>query len=625
LDALYVVVAATVGLSIWWPMLRGARPSIVTVHRWAGDIQYQPLIYGLARLNIGDSSVLEGHGTGVASFPLAAILGHALSVGLFGQYGWVVADVGASVAYFLLGRLIFTQIGLPGRWASLASVGLLLGCFYDAFAFLFALGIPFGPFPSPTLADPLSALRIPRPFVTEIFAVFTVAALLALCLPGVHRGPNQQRRDALVAGVAIAALAQADIYAAAAMLPVFMLVVTGRLAWELADPNRRALGLHRAILLLLAAAVLLAPFAVQRLLEHPDIPRRFGVYRVPRSSASLSTVALLQFAAALIGAAVLAAATCLRASWRRDPAARRTLLSLACLFGLAAGSAVAKPLFVVATGRMVQEYHFDQQFPQRFGLACAFLGVSGAWFLARAIARRATVATGSSLRASRWLERGAAIVCSVLVCVWAFRHTALDYHRRLPGYHVRADFFEYGQLGPSYLRDFRQLAKELRARAGSGLRVLATLDHELAVWWIGPQGGAVLNPDPFVTPLPDAEIERRLVAFGAAMQLDADQFVRFLVQDNDPARNNSMGHNNIVVNLFLGHQKYGGRSGWNLWIPSAELGRLEQLYREEAGRDAYRIDGIVLFARGSLSDLTPDPERFVLAYENATFRLYVHR
>ena len=547
-------------------------------------------------------------------------------MGLLGQYGWVVADVGVSIAYFLLGRLLFTQIGLPGRWASLASVGLLLGCFLDAFAFLFDLGIPFGPFPSPTVMGPLSALRIPRPFVTEVFALFAVAALLALCLPGVERRPNQQRRDALLAGVAIAALAQADIYAAAALLPVFMLVVTGRLAWELADPNRRALGLQRAILLLVTAAVLLAPFAVQRLLEHPDIPRRFGVYRVPRSSASLSTVALIQFAAALIGASVLAAAAFLRGAWRRDPAARRTLLSLACLFALAAGSAVAKPLFVVATGTMVQEYHFDQQFPQRFGLACAFLAVSGAWFLARAFARRATVAAGSSLRASRWLERGAAVVCSVLVCVWAFRHTALEYRRPLPGYHVRSDFFHYGELGESYLRDFRQLTKELAARAGSGLRVLATLDHELAVWWIiGPPGGAVLNPDPFVTPLPDAEIERRLVAFGAAMQLDSGQFARFVVQGNDPVLNNEMGHNNIVVNLFLSHQKYGGPLGWNLQVPPAELRRLEQLYREEAGRDSYRIDGIVLFARGALSALTPDPERFVLAYENPTFRLYVHR
>jgi hypothetical protein len=444
-------------------------------------------------------------------------------------------------------------------------------------------------------------------------------------LPGVQHGQSGQRRDALLAGVAVAALAQADIYAAAALLPVFMLVVTGRLAWEIADPDRRALGLQRALLLLAAAAVLLTPFAVQRLLEHPDIPRRFGVYRVARSSASLSTIALIQFATAFIVSALLAALAFLNAAWRRDPAARRTLLSLSCLFALAAGSAVAKPLFVVLTGTMVQEYHFDQQFPQRFGFACAFLVVSGVWLLARAFARRATVAAGSRLGTSRWLEGGTAIACSVLVCVWALRHTMEDYRRPLRGYHVRSDFFHYGELGESYLRDFRLLTRELSARAGSGLRVLATLDHELAVWWIGTQGGAVLNPDPFVTPLPDAEIERRLVAFGAATQLPPREFTRFVVQADDPALNNEMGHNNIVVNLFLSHQKYGGRSGWELRIPSAELGRLEQLYREEAGRDAYRIDGIVLFARGVLSGLIPDPKRFVLVYQNATFRLYVHR
>jgi hypothetical protein len=614
LDSLYVVVAASLGLSSWWPMLRGdLEPSIATVHRTAGDIQYQPLIYALADLNLGDGSVLEQHGTGVASFPVAAILPHAVSVGLLGHYGWVVADVAVGVAYFLLGRLILTRIGLPGRWASLASIALLLGCFFDAFAVLFAQGIPFGPFPSFSVVAPHSAFRFPRPFVTEVFALFAIAALLAFCFPGVQRGASARRWDALVAGVAVAALAQADIYAAAAMLPVFMLVVTGRLAWELADPERRSLGLQRAILLLVAAGVLFTPFALQRLLEHPDIPRRFGAYAVPRSSASLSTSALQQFAVALVIAAILAAAGSLRAGWREAPAARRTLLSLACLFALAAGSAVAKPLFVMATGTMVQEYHFDLQFAQRGGLAFAFLGVSGVWFLARA------------LPTSRWLERGAAIACAVLVCVWAFRHASLDYRRPLPGYHARPDFFHYGELGESYLRDFEQLAKELSARAETGLRVLATLDHELAVWWIGTQGGAVLNPDPFVTPLPDAEIERRLVAFGAATQLDLREFIRFLVQDDNPVLNNSYGHNNVVVNLFLGHQKYGGASGWHLRIPPAELARLRQLYRDEAGRDAYRIDGIALFARGVLSGLIPDPRRFVLVYQNATFRLYLHR
>jgi hypothetical protein len=622
LDALYLAVAASIGLSSWWPMLRGdVEPSIATVHRTAGDIQYQPLVYALAHLNLGDGSVLERHGAGVASFPVAALLPHALSVGLLGQTGWVVADVAVSVAYFLLGRLILTRIGLPGRWASLASVALLLGCFTDSFAPLFARGIPFGPFPSFSVVAPHSAFRFPRPFVTEIFALFAVAALLAFCLPDVGRGPKGRRRDALVAGAAVAALAQADIYAAAAVLPVFMLVVAGRLAWELADPERRSLGIHRAVLLLLAASILLAPFFSQRLLEHSDIPRRFGIYPVPRSSATLSTDALRQFVSALIVAAVLAAAASLRSSWRRDPAARRTLLSLACLFILAAGSTVAKPLFIALTGSMVQEYHFDLQFPQRGGLAFAFLAVAAVWLLVGALTRRARGGRGAPLH----LERGAAVFCGILVCIWAFRHAALDYRRPLPGHHARPDFFHYGELGNSYLRDFEQLAKELSARASSGLRVLATLDHELAVWWIGTQGGAVLNPDPFVTPLPDAEIEQRLVAFGAATQLSPREFIRFVIQDNNPALNNAYGHNNVVVNLFLGHQKYGGETGWTLRIPPAEIERLRRLYREEAGRDAYRIDALVLFSRGVLSGLIPDPERFVLAYQNDTFRLYVHR
>ena len=602
--------------------------SLLTVHRRAGDAQYFPLVSALARLNIGDPSVYEAHGSGVASFPFAPLLGHAVFVAIFGRFGWLIADVAVAIAHLLLGRWLLVRVGVPSRWALLASLTALFACLQDWFSPFHAVGVPIGMFPSVSVATPLSPLRFPRPYVTELFVLLALGALLQLCVP--PRGRTRDRRwDAVLAGAAVAGLAQADIYAAAGILPWFACFTLVRLVWEGREPGGGRPARQLALLLAGTACVLMIPFALQRLFEQPDMARRLGMHRVDRASFALPPQTLRELG---VGLLATVAVTCPLVLLRKRAVAgpgtplRRALLSLGALFFVAAGSALAKPLFVLLTGVMLQPYHFETQFHRNFGVAATCLLV----WLGHLLLSTAGRAVRSRLTPS---PRAAARMRLILTLVWTLGVAGLVVKKAVDGlrapldaWHTRSDFFHYGELGKTYTRDLRALIAELHKRRQAGLEVLGTLDHELMVWWVVFGRGFALNPDPFTTTIPDAEIERRLFAFAHAVQIKPAELAKFLVQDSSKEKNNKLGHNNIINNFFLGHQKYGGATQWYLKIPKDELVRLRSDYEEwEKRPGAYRLDGLVLFSHGSLAYLTPDPSRFTLAYENRTFRLYVRQ
>src|SRR5260221_97814 len=254
------------------------------------------------------------------------------------------------------------------------------------------------------------------------------------------------------------------------------------------------------------------------------------------------------------------------------------------------------------------------------GIASVCLLVSVSYFLVR------REAGAAGLLDRIWRGKWASVpplLCSLGVLGFAISPVRAESVKLPSPTHVRSDYFHYRELGDSYLEDFGQLAGELSRRSSDRFRVLATLDLEVMSWWVTFRHGAVLAPDPFSTTLPDAEIEKRLASFGAILGLDAPGFVRFVTQDNDPQKNNALGHNNVVNAFFLSHNKYGGLARWYLTIPPAELERLDRVFQEHARVDRYRVDGLVLFSRGCLAELQPDPRHFSRVFENSTFRLYV--
>jgi hypothetical protein len=627
LSVFYAALAVIVGLGAWWPFLRGTyglTASLAAVHREAGDIQYYPLIAGLSKLNFGENAVLEEVGRNIQSFPFSSIFLHAVCVRLFGEYGWLVADITVAILYYLLGRWLLIELRIPARWASLLSITLLFACAIDATGVLYRHGFPAALFPNPTVIAPHLFRRIPRPYVTDLFVLLALVSFLRLCLPRPDAPLRERGRDAILGGFAVTALLQANIHVAAGVLPMGMLACAARFVWEVTDKKRRVDMLKLALLFAGAFLIFSTPFLVQRLFESPDVPRRFGVYEIARSRARITPANIQHIKQALISAAVFLLPLCI-GRVRRASAWRRGLSSVGLLFVIAAGSALSRPVFIVLTGTMVQEYQFGLQFERTYGMAFACAATLVGYHLGRFLLGRARPLF--ALPGWRRLIDAAAIAGTIGAGVLAYKLAVADYKRPLGRLHVRSDFFHYKELGDAYLNDLQELTAELQRRSSTGLRVLATLDHEVMAWWVALQGGYMLNPDPFSSTLPDSELEKRLVALGAALNLSSKDFIRWLTQDDDRAKNNSWGHNNIIVTLFFSHQKYGGRTGWHLNIPNAELRRLRRLYEDTASEsaDRYRVDGIVLFSRGCLADLSPDPERFEEVFKNSTFRLYVTR
>jgi len=606
-DWLFALIATTFALGPWALYLRGfLHASVVAVHRSAGDIQYLPLVAGLANFELGDHQVWESRGEGLCSFPLAALLPHAVGLRLFGAPGLALVDALAGGAYFLIGRWLFVEIGLERRWASwLSLMNLLLGL-PGAFIPFHDLGFPLAVFPDPSAVWPLSPFRFPRPFVTDLFVLLAMASLVRFVAA-------PRLRDGVLAGAMIAAaLLQSDIYSATAVLPLLLAAAAGRLLIGALASNA---GKKRLFVFVFAFGALVLPFMLQRLFEHPDVPRRFGVRPATLADFPMSALNLERLRAALLATA-LVLSPLLLGRVRRHRDLRRMLPALACLFAVVALASLSRSLFVLGAGQIAQPYHFDL-LHERF-LAIAI-------FATLALLLQVLVTTLARLLRRHWRDRAAlvgSVLSAVLVLTVAWRHVDGAWHAPLLRYHVRSDFFHYRELGPDYLRDFYLVTRELRRRAREGLRVIATLDHELAVWWVTFQGGALLNPDPFATPLPAAEIERRLVALGSLLGLDEYGFLDLLTQANDPQKNNRLGHNNIVTNFFFSHARYSAGHTWILVIPREERRRLMKLYRDSPYVD-YRVDAVVLFARGSLAELGPDPERFTLAFENPTFRVYV--
>src|SRR5262249_22758251 len=157
----------------------------------------------LGRLELGESMLFERAGQGISSFPIVSIAPHALSLALFGAYGFLVADLLIYLAYYfaVVGLLRIARIPTLLRNA----VALVLVCGGANFQYLLA---KLGPswswdfFRSWDLMFWVWGERFPRPFVSELFLLAALAA--ALWLIQSRRNLSRPRNWAL-AGLATGA------------------------------------------------------------------------------------------------------------------------------------------------------------------------------------------------------------------------------------------------------------------------------------------------------------------------------------------------------------------------------------------------------------------------------------
>src|SRR5262249_26275558 len=167
-------------------------------------------------------------------------------------------------------------------------------------------------------------------------------------------------------------------------------------------------------------------------------------------------------------------------------------------------------------------------------------------------------------------------------------------------------------------------------------RTVLTFDHLAHVCSVVFLGKTVTCPDAFVTPLPDAEIEARLIfACKRCLGLTGDQLFHFL-------GDRTVLGNWLAVYKYQ-HSKYyrystapddydgpppGGMvASRNFVLPKSERERLAASYvAAPDDSDRYRCDLLILNRPDIAAyGFRPDPQHFTLTYHNNSFELWLRR
>ena len=613
--------AGTVGLLALLPYIltRYAHPdepaSVSVLYRHPdGDTQYFPLIGALARGTVGESFIKEELGTALRSFPFPPLVLHALCLSCFGPYGFAVADVITAVAYFLL----FAGLLRTLRVSLTASV--LLGLLFTR---QLRIAVWIGPFTLNPLLN-VWGQRLPRPFVSTTFVLATLAVLVWI----LRNRQGGRMGSWLLLGVLLALVIQSDVHSAfilIASLPAFIWCVRSA---DLISLRRKLLAAGAV------ACVLCIPFLIQRYWEHPDIPLRLGVFPVSRLKPLYSLTGL---ARASLPLAVLGTTY---------GAARLFRPTVEEVFGTHAvadfGKAViyfsalvcighaAVPLSAALFGKGIQIFQFNTRainFDSYCMLACFAVCVD--FFCRLALARlawprwRLDLLTGGAL---------AGLVAAVIACKVCYDESS--------GYraHFRERWFsELDTLtAVPYRAEFTELAKYLSTVARGEPQVLATLDHQVFVWWLTFTGGYSFLADPFSSTIPDCAIESRMGAFCHLIGMKAEEYRHFLQRQT-------------VEMFWVSHDKYQASRAYafsplsdypaqvqeeikqasifdnfHVVVPFSEMRRRsEDFERNEADSLGNRqLDIIVLTNDKPMDSFAPPSLCWQLTYQSPRFRVY---
>ena len=330
----------------WIAEFRYAPKSPGIVHNlYQTDDEYLPPTYNLSRGHLSEFSVLEERGN-IYPFPVAAMSIHAAFLRLFGDSGWMIADllVTAGVVAFLF--WLFRCIVLNDYFAALATLLLVL---YSTEAnllesishrlFLGDMWVFWG-------------YRFYRPLVTTLFILLQLYAAVA-----VLRAVSQRQllwRAAFI-GITCAILMQGDIHAGltACMVSAAFLIWSSVRIKRSFSQMLSVLGMYG-----LALLVVMSPFLYQASLAMPDLKRRWGMILIPRLHPLFlpHTLQLLAFGIAAV--IVLRLLIAWQEKLYQPGGGWRWAQPIIAVLASFLASIIALPLSIVILGQGVQMGHF---------------------------------------------------------------------------------------------------------------------------------------------------------------------------------------------------------------------------------------------------------------------------
>ncbi len=166
------------------------------------DIESFPIMRSLAHLRFWRAGLYEGYNQGVLSERFVPWIVHAFLFRLFGASGFIVGDLLLTPLRFVLLTWLLRLCGVA-RTVAIAVSGVLTCSAIDDFGEMFprlaAIPIRFW------------GLRLPRPYVSELFLLLAVIGALA-ALKGLRERGRAPAWAWVLAGAALATLFQSDLY-----------------------------------------------------------------------------------------------------------------------------------------------------------------------------------------------------------------------------------------------------------------------------------------------------------------------------------------------------------------------------------------------------------------------------
>jgi hypothetical protein len=607
----FLLLALTIGLS-YWVGAAVFRPDVsldqAILFYPGGDPDYMPQVSALSRFNLRETSILEGSNSGVRSFPLASVFVHAALVSVFGNAGFVIADVLFVILFALALSYILQLAGITRHLAEALALIII------SKAALIVRDL-LGSTRLGSLPIDFWYTRFPRPVITEVFVVvFMVLAIRLAADWSVRRNASNW----ILVGLTWACLVQSDIYQA-----MNMGMVAGCVAVYLLVKDTKA-AVRGLLIGGIAATVACIPFVFQRMHESPDIPRRWGMYSVGHKWILMHGSQTIAFALLVI---LFQGFICYGLGRPKSARARA-----ACLItgGAVLATMLSGPLSVFALGKVIQTNHYPQRTQLAIGyvlLICAgwiIQGIGRWMFTALQVREHSARLIGSALAAC------VAIGCTA-VAVKATRYLIRDEHATAPS------MIQFLNTAESrYKSSFTELHEVLSRPEFNKAEVLGTFDVQLANWWEYRNKHLYL-PDVFNTTVRDSEIERRVYGYLRLLDVRPDDFNELLSQDYFQVRvlscakyqANEQFTPSPIEDYTPDAQARIARTSimqpWHIELPVSERARLIEAYVNFApvAERVHNPDIYVLTKDQLRPFLHPERGRLALAWSNEIFEVWV--
>ncbi len=616
--ALFAVAAIAIGVAglLPWFFAQQRFPeepiTVTSLYRSAGgEIEYYPIIAELAEGTSYGTTVKEYEGLITRSFPNTTVAIHALGLACFGAWGLAVADVVIGWIYFAVVFLFFRTLRMSPYASFLAALFLSLRI-PEA---LHGLGLPgpWGAFAG------IWTSRLPRPIMTEPLFLLAIISTMKLMF---SKEPARFRYWFFL-GLTYGIPVHGDIHAAIILVlasPILLFLLRRMPVRDLA----RGVGVS-----MIPYVALLIPFVLKRVQEHPDIALRLGVIPVDR----LRPVWLPQDVTQFVFATAIFAITLLFLRWSRSKKWKPLLDDhglefgrLAFLAGFILIAFWSAPISSLLLGRTIQPYHFGWRAGTLLLYFCFLLGINVADIALGEFNRRSPIA----LRGPVGVLAAVSAMLAVAVPHGATRSTLVAHEG-----HIKSPYSYLDALGPSYRKSLSELAVFMESIPDNS--VVGGFDLSVYAWWPTFRDGYWFLVGPFVSSIPDDELEERLILFCKLLQMTPAEFVEFIQR--------------VDVNLFwLGSAKYQAtsvytfgafedytpeqqrlieestaRDMWNVMIPQSELARLRQRFETTslAGMSTRQLDVIVLTNNDEDRPFAPLSGEWIKEFENDVFRVFI--